>query len=144
MPRLNDPFNTPIEDDEPQTRTQPVTWAANPDQDNAKDAANYLGLITGKKNTKRIIDDLANAQLVTYKAKDVLRAANLPPLSTSNPRVQLALTLIAAGTPLAPIYLVRGKMGKGLPLTIADGYHRTSAAWSIDPGADIAAFIVSA
>ena len=144
MPRLTDPFATPIEDDDIETRAAAIAWTDDAGKDNSDDARNYLGLITGKKNAQRIVDNLDASKLTSFKAKDILRAAGLDPLPASDVRVQLALQLIAAGTPLAPVYLVRGKMGRGIPLTIADGYHRTSAAWSIEPGTDIPAFITSA
>ena len=139
--RLNDPFNTPIEDDEPELRSRPIEWAADPGDDNAKDAMNFLGLYKTKKNAARIVDDLINAPLVTFKAKDILRSAGLPALPKDNAHVQLALQLIANGQILNSVYLLRGKLTKGIPVVIVDGYHRISAAWWTDPSSEVDAHI---
>ena len=145
MPRLADPFATPIEDDDAyETRRHLVSWADQPDSDNAHDSLDYLGMITGKKNGKRIVDDLVNGKAKTFKAKDILRASLLPPLPREDTHVKAALQLIADGIALQPVYLIRGRIKDGVPLVIVDGYHRVSASWHTDPGTDIVAFITRA
>lgn len=145
MPRLNDPFNTPIEDDGAfETRRHFVTWTDKPDDDNARDTLDYLGMITGKKNGKRIVDDLVNGKSSVFKAKDILRASLLAPLPREDTHVKVALQLIAEGKALQPVYLIRGRIKNGVPLVIVDGYHRISAAFHTDPGTDISAFITRA
>ena len=93
------------------------------------------------KNAGRIVDDLKNGKLVTFKAKDILRAAQLPPQPQDNAHVMAALKLINNGIPLTPVYLLRGKLKSGTPVVIADGYHRISAAFWTDPSTDCAAYI---
>lgn len=145
MPRLTDPFNTPIEDDGAiETRSQMVNWLDQPDQDNANDSLDYLCMITGKKNGQRIVDDLVNGKSVVFKAKDILRAALLSPLPPEDAHVKAVLQLIANGTALQPVYLIRGRVKAGIPLVIVDGYHRVSAAWYTDPGTAVVAFIAQA
>lgn len=139
--RLDDPFKTPIEDDEPEQRSRPINWAADPGADNAKDATNFLGLYKKPKNAARIVQDLIDAPVVTFKAKDILRTAGLPALPKENQHVQAALTLIQSGQTLNSVYLLRGKLTKGIPVTIVDGYHRVSAAWWTDPSSEVDAHI---
>ena len=141
--RIPDPFGTPPPEDALETRGQDqlVLWDASADKDNARDASEYLGMFKTKKNADRIIDDLKNGKTTTFKAKDILRAAQLPPVPIDNEHVKQALALIAAGTPLTPVYLLRGKLKSGVPVTIADGYHRVSAAYWTSPSTDVAAFI---
>ena len=44
---------------------------------------------------------------------------------------------INKGKPLAPILLIRGDMTRGLPLIVADGYHRICAICYFDESAPI-------
>jgi hypothetical protein len=74
---------------------------------------------------------------VTFKAKDVLRAASLPLLATDNPHEASDLKKIHAGKALSPILLVRGDLATGVPVVVADGYHRVCATYHTDENADI-------
>ena len=141
--RLEDPFGTPPPEDNLEHRdaNQLVQWETSADKDNAQDAASYLGMFKKKKNADRIVDDLIAGDLTNFKAKDILRAACLPPQPQDNSHVQVALKLIAAGIPLTPVYLLRGKLKSGTPVVIADGYHRISAAFWTDPSTDVSAYI---
>ena len=141
--RLPDPFGTPPPEDELETRGvgQIVFWETTADKDNARDASRYLAMYKTQKNADRIVDDLKAGALVTFKAKDILRAACLPPVALDNQHVQAALGLIADGVPLTPVYLLRGKLKGGVPVCIVDGYHRISAAYYTDPSADVSAYI---
>ena len=141
--RIPDPFGTPPPEDALETRaTGPtVLWETSADKDNARDASEFLGMYKKKKNADRIIDDLIAGDLTTFKAKDILRAACLPPQPLDNAHVQVAMQLIAAGIPLTPVYLLRGKLKGGVPVIIADGYHRISAAFWTSPSTDCSAYI---
>lgn len=85
-----------------------------------------------------------NAKTVEHAAKDLLRAGNLPLLPRENPHVEEDLTRIHKGKGLAPVLLVRGDMTQGVPLVVADGYHRICAIWYHDEGAPIPCRLVSA
>jgi len=56
-----------------------------------------------------------------------LRAAQLPILPSDEAHVSEDLKRIQKGKPLAPVLLMRGDLAGGLPLVIADGYHRICA-----------------
>jgi len=147
MTRLEDPFQSPIEDDDDpeldyfEIRAMPVLWESQADKDNARDATEYLAMFKRNKNAARIILDLRNGKLVTFKAKDILRASRLDPVPVDNEHVRIALDLIAQGIPLTPVYLLRGKLKQGVPVVIADGYHRVSAAYWTSPSTKVSAYI---
>ena len=77
------------------------------------------------------------------KAKDILRAAELALLPTTNPHVKADLDKIHAAKRLSPILLVRGDAIGGAPLQIADGYHRVCASYVTDENTDIPCRLVS-
>lgn len=114
-----------------------VRWRGQPQEHDYPAASSYLGLIAAPDVVGGLVERLAHAQVQTHKAKDILRAARLPLLDASNPHVAADLAKIAAGDALSPILLVRGYLGGGLPLQIADGYHRVCACYRTDENIDI-------
>ena len=78
------------------------------------------------------------------KAKDLLRASRLGLLSPDNVHVKKDLDKVADGKHLSPrVLLVRGRGDKGVPLTVADGYHRICASHHIDEDADVPCRLVA-
>ena len=100
-------------------------------------ARNFLSLLYSDEKAKALIASLRKAKLVDHAAKDLLRAAQLPLLPRDEPHVDEDLKRINKGKPLDPILLVRGDMAKGLPLIVADGYHRICAICYFDESAPI-------
>ncbi len=119
-----------------------VLWLGKPQEHDFPAASSYLSLIAAPDVVDGLIERLAHAQVHTHKAKDILRAARLPLLDASNPHVAADLAKIAAGDALSPILLVRGYLGGGLPLQIADGYHRVCACYRTDENIDIPCLLV--
>jgi hypothetical protein len=116
------------------------------DQPEAHDyqaARDYLSLVLEAKHAAALADKLRRAPLVRRKAKDILRASDLPVLPKDNPYVARDLKKARKGKPLSPVLLVRGDIGRGTSLVIADGYHRICASWYIDEDAEIPCRIVS-
>ena len=66
-----------------------------------------------------------------------MRAAHLPLLPSDKSHVSEDLKRIQKGKPLAPVLLVRGDIATGLPLIVADGYHRICAVCYFDESAPI-------
>jgi hypothetical protein len=89
-----------------------------------------------------LVDALRTAKTVARKAKDLMRASGLPTLPADNVHVRADLDKVAAGKKLSPVLLVRGRAARGVPLTIADGYHRICASEHLDENAEIACRIV--
>ena len=75
----------------------------------------------------KLLRALREAKTSEYPAKDLLRASDWPLLPRDEPHVDADLKRIHKGKPLAPILLIRGTMTQGVPLTVADGYHRICA-----------------
>jgi len=80
---------------------------------------------------------LRRAETVHRKAKDLSRASRLPILPPDNPHVASDLKKVREGHLLSPVLLVRGRLALGVPLTVADGYHRICASYHLDEDADI-------
>ena len=80
---------------------------------------------------------LRNAKLVGRAAKDLLRAARLPLLPSDESHVEADLKRIHKGKALAPVLLVRDDIATGLPLMVADGYHRICAVCYYDESAPV-------
>jgi hypothetical protein len=50
---------------------------------------------------------------------------------------------IRSSTPISPVLLVRGDVQRGIPLLIADGYHRVCAIHDLSEDAEISCRIVA-
>jgi hypothetical protein len=62
-----------------------------------------------------------------FAAKDILRAAGLPLLGPDDSEVAADLDKVKIGSKLSPVLLVQG-----IPLWVADGYHRVCASYHLD------------
>jgi hypothetical protein len=114
-----------------------VAWKTAPDDHDYPAASNYLQLLLGPPEVAAVISSLQAATPVTQKAKDILRAAQLPLLPPDDVHVADDLDKLKHGQPLSPILLLRGKFGAGIALQIADGYHRVCASYHVDEDTDI-------
>ena len=106
-------------------------------------AADYLDLVLEPAEIAPIIASLQVAPLTRKKAKDLLRASELPILDEANTHVRKDLDKVKSGKKLSPVLLVRGRLRDGVALTIADGYHRVCASYQLDEDALIPCKIVS-
>jgi hypothetical protein len=119
-------------------------WKQQPDDHDYPAAQDYLSLVLPQARAKQVVGRLRKAPIVLRKApivlrkaKDLLRTSRLPVLAPENFHVARDLKKVRAGKPLSPVLLVRGQLGIGVPLTIADGYHRICASYHLDEDADI-------
>jgi len=117
-------------------------WKTEPDAHDYPAATSYLSLVAPPDLVARVVDALRAAPMDHYKAKDLLRASALALLPMDNPHVARDLDKVKSGQLLSPVLLVRGDAVKGLPLVIADGYHRICASYHLDENADIPCRIV--
>jgi hypothetical protein len=117
-------------------------WTAEPAEHDYPAAEDYLSLLLPPAQAHALAERLRGAPLVHRKAKDLLRASGLAPLGEENVHVAKDLKKVRGGTSLSPVLLVRGALPAGVPLTIADGYHRICASHLIDEDADIPCRIV--
>jgi hypothetical protein len=119
-----------------------VSWKSEPDEHDYPAATAYLSLIADAARTDDLVSRLKTAPLDYRKAKDILRAAMLPLLTKDNPHVATDLKKIVRNKRLSPVLLVRGDLSSGVPLQIADGYHRVCASYHVDENTDIPCHIV--
>ena len=120
-----------------------VKWLENPEAHDFPAAADYLDLLTDAQSVKKLAKKLKAGAVTHKKAKDILRAARLRLLDDDNPHVAADLSKIKNEQPLSPILLVRGDFTKGVPLQIADGYHRVCASYHTDENTDIPVILAS-
>jgi len=112
-------------------------WMAMPEDHDYPAAGDYLTLLLDEAAAGAVVAALEKAPLVHRKAKDLLRASGLPLLPADNAHVARDLQKVAAGKRLSPVLLVRGDLARGVPLAVADGYHRICASYHLDENADI-------
>jgi hypothetical protein len=114
-----------------------VSWKTEPDDHDYPAAGDYLALIADQAAVKKLVAQLKSAPIVYKKAEDILRASRLRLLPVDNPHVKSDLAKIAKNIALPPILLVRGDITTGVPLQVADGYHRVCASYDTDENTDI-------
>lgn len=119
------------------------SWKHDPDDHDFPAAMDYLALLVGEKEIDEVVDKMKRASTEFKHAKDILRASGLPELPSSNRHVASDLEKIKANVELSPILLVRGDAEAGVPLVIADGYHRVCAVYSIDENAEVPCRVAS-
>ncbi len=103
-------------------------WKDEPEEQDFPAAESYLSLLVGFAAAAKLVKDLRKEQtLQHYAAKDILRAAGLSLLGPDDSEVAADLDKVKAGRKLSPVLLVQG-----IPLWVADGYHRVSASYHLD------------
>jgi hypothetical protein len=119
-----------------------TVWKSTPDQHDYEAALTFLSLIFRSSQANALVRALHKAPTQKRSAKDLLRASTLPLLPEDEASVRDDLKKITKGKPLSPVLLVSGDMTKGIPLVVADGYHRICAVCHYDEFAPIACQIV--
>ena len=122
--------------------TPTVKWLPKPQKHDFQAAEDYLSLLMPPRQAVAYRKKLAAAKddITHRKAKDILRASQLPLLGEDNKHVASDLRKAASGAALSPILLLRGDGTR--PLIIADGYHRVCASYWIDENTDIPCILV--
>lgn len=92
-------------------------------------ASSYLSIRYGESRAKRVSAELQKLPVISRRANDILRATGREPAPLSDPGVLNDLKKVLAGEKLSPVLVAQGD--------IADGYHRVSLAYALDPYADV-------
>lgn len=122
------------------SKTHDIVWLSEPEAHDYPAAQSYLNLVFDDAQSARYVEQLRQASITTFKAKDIFRASGLSLLGISNGHVEKDRDKIEAGHPLSPLLLVRHPpLGK---VIIADGYHRLCAVYGYDEDALIPCKIV--
>ena len=92
-------------------------------------ASSYLSIRFGQDQADEVAAKLRKLSVTTRRANDILRGTGREPLPLNDPGVLNDLKKVLGGEKLSPILVAEGD--------IADGYHRVSLAYALDPYADI-------
>lgn len=120
-----------------------IAWKKKPEAEDFAGAQRFLSLIFPDAKVATLLAALKRAKPLEFAAKDLLRASNLPLLPRDEPHVDEDLKRIHKGKPLPPLLLIRGDISNGVPLIVADGYHRICAICCFDESAPIPSLMVS-
>ena len=96
-------------------------------------ASAYLSLKLDEKRAVAAVGRLRKAEVTRRRANDILRACNLVALPLDDPGVRRDLLDAVSGKRLSPVLVVSTGDGGD----IADGYHRVSLAYHLDPFGDV-------
>jgi hypothetical protein len=92
-------------------------------------ASSYLSIRFGESRAQEVSEKLQKLPVIQRRANDILRATQREALPLSDPGVLRDLQKVLAGEKLSPVLIAEGD--------IADGYHRVSLAYALDPFADV-------
>jgi len=123
------------------TKQRPV-WKKKPEDEDFAGALHFLSLVLPAIKAKKLVQSMRKTRTLELAAKDLLRASNLPLLPSDELHVDGDLKKIHKGKPLAPVLLVQGDISRGIPLIVADGYHRICAVYYYDDSVPIHCRIV--
>ena len=93
----------------------------------------YLSLKFDEKQAAAAVGRLRKAEVTSRRANDILRACSLVPLPLDDPGVRRDLLNAVSGKRLSPVLVVSSSHGGD----IADGYHRVSLAYHLNPFGDV-------
>ncbi len=93
----------------------------------------YLSLKLDERQAAAAVGRLREAEVSRRRANDILRACSLVPLPLDDPGVRRDLFNAVSGKRLSPVLVVSTGHGGD----IADGYHRVSLAYHLDPFGDV-------
>ena len=108
---------------------QYLRWEKDVAQHDYAAATNYLSIRFGEDRAQEVSKKLQKQQVIHRRANDILRATQRVPLRLSDPGVLNDLKKVLAGKKLSPVLVAEGD--------IADGYHRVSLAYALDPYMDV-------
>lgn len=112
-----------------------IDWLDEPEEHDYTAAADYLSLILPPPRARRLAETMKTSKPAWFKAKDIVRASNVPMLTKHNEHVRSDMDKVRNNKKLSPILLLRGSLSRGMPLVVADGYHRVMACYHIDENA---------
>jgi hypothetical protein len=102
-----------------------LRWKKDVDEHDYAAASSYLSIRFGEHRAEKMAAELRKLPVIARRANDILRAAGRVPLELSDPGVLKDLKKVLGGQRLSPILVAEGD--------IADGYHRLSLAYALDP-----------
>jgi hypothetical protein len=116
-----------------------LPWLADVADHDFAAAEAYLSLRLDEKQAKVLVSRLRSAKVTARRANDILRACGRDALPLDDPGVRRDLIKAVSGQKLSPVLVVSGEVGPD----IADGYHRVSLAYHLNPFGDVPLRIAS-
>jgi hypothetical protein len=110
-----------------------IKWATEVADHDYAAAQAYLSLKLSEEAVAKAVQRLKKASLTTRRANDILRAAGLTAAPLDDPGVMKDLVKAIEGDQLSPVLVLSVKKGSD----IADGFHRVSLVYRLDPFAEI-------
>ena len=108
-------------------------WKDEPETQDFPAAESYLSLLLDAAAAARLVKALRKEKrLQHFAVKDILRASGLQLLGVDDSEVAADLKKVKRGEKLSPVLLVQG-----IPLWVADGYHRVCASYHLDEKAQV-------
>jgi hypothetical protein len=102
-----------------------LRWKKDVEQHDYAAASSYLSIRFGEQRAEKVAAALRKLPVISRRANDILRATGRDPLPLSDPGVLKDLKKVLSGEKLSPILVAEAD--------IADGYHRLSLAYALDP-----------
>jgi hypothetical protein len=103
-------------------------WKDEPEAQDFPAAQSYLSLLLGAAAAGGLVKALRKEKTLQHFAvKDILRASGLALLSADDSEVAADLNKVKRGEKLSPVLLIQG-----IPLWVADGYHRVCASYHLN------------
>jgi hypothetical protein len=106
-----------------------IKWADHVAEHDYSAAEAYLSLKLDDDAVAKAVKRLREAPLTSRRANDILRAAGLAAASLDDPGVMKDMIKAIEGKPLSPVLVISSKKSAD----IADGFHRVSLVYRIDP-----------
>jgi hypothetical protein len=113
--------------------TVKLKWALEVADHDYAAARAYLSLKLDEDAVDKAVKKLRKAGLTTRRANDILRAANLTPAPLDDPGVMKDMIKAIEGESLSPVLVLTAQKSSD----IADGYHRVSLVYRLDPYAEV-------
>ena len=110
-----------------------IKWADDVADHDYTAAEAYLSLKFDEHAVAKAVQRLREGKLTTRRANDILRAAGLTAAPLDDPGVMKDLIKVVEGERLSPVLVLSGKKGAD----IADGFHRVSLVYRLDPYGDV-------
>ena len=124
----------------PEEGQVPIKWEDHVAEHDYAAAHAYLSLKLTPADTDKVVTRLRKSKLTTRRANDILRASGLTAAPLEDPGVVKDLIKVLEGRRLSPV-LVVGAAGQ---TDIADGFHRVSLVYRIDPYGEVPLKLVDA
>lgn len=119
--------------DEPLASPARIKWRGDVARHDYAAAEAYLSLKFDEEAVHKMVKKLRKAPLSKRRANDILRAAGLTAAPLEDPGVIKDLIKVIEGKLLSPVLVVSAESGAD----IADGYHRVSLVYRVDPYGEV-------